>query len=56
MNYFKRLYSILFKDVIKMNVDDETWMNIFIHDRANNAELFRYTSLGNNCYLKTKKD
>ena len=55
MNYFKRIYAILFKDVIKMNVDDETYKNIFQHDRPNNADKYNYRNLGNGCFLKTKK-
>jgi len=53
--YFKRLYCLAFKDVIKMKVDDSTYKNIFIHDRPNNADKFNYAFLGNGCYLRTPK-
>jgi hypothetical protein len=49
--FFIRLYCILFKDVIKFKVDDETYKRIFITDRENNADLYRYTNLGKNLYL-----
>jgi hypothetical protein len=36
-----------------MKVDDETYKNVFMHDRPNNSDKFNYTNLGNDCYLRT---
>ena len=36
-----------------MEVDDNTWINIFMNDRENNADKYNYTNLGNGCFLRT---
>ena len=53
--FFKKMYLLMFGDIVRMTVDDEQYKLIFIHDRPNNADKFRYTNLGKGRYLKREK-
>jgi hypothetical protein len=53
--FFKKMYWLMFGDIVRMEVDDETYKTIFIHDRPNNADKFTYNNLGKGRFLKRKK-
>lgn len=53
--FFKRNWALVFDEVVIMNVDDTTYKRIFYTHRSVNADVFNYTNLGKNIYLKTKK-
>ena len=53
--YFIRTYALLFKDTVIMKPGDKLYKEIFYINRKNNADIYSYTCLGRNVYLKTKK-
>jgi hypothetical protein len=53
--FFKKMYYLMFGDIVRFEIHDDTWREIFMNDRPNNADKFRYTNLGKGRYLKRPK-